>query len=470
MMRQPPPPLIEPERQHTELLADIAAHGQPGDPRLHLWWLGQSGFLLKHDGRVFLFDPYLSDSLTEKYAATDKPHIRMTARCIEPALLPRPEFVTASHIHTDHLDAATLRPLALSHPGLRLVLPWPILDEARARLGDAPVEFLPLDAGQHLAGDGWQLHALPAAHNDLKTDAEGRHHYLGFLLRAGPFTVYHSGDTLWHAGLVPALLPGSQAEAQNSRLEPSAAPLLDQPCDVMLLPINGHQPARRVAGNLNGTEAAALARACRARLVIPCHYDMFTFNTEPPGEFAAACARLGQPFEIMRCGGRVSVSRTPSPPAMSSNISSQIHAAIEDKPTNQPHSSSSASIDKTASPRMRREPTSRTGWWLAGLLERHSFTDRPPYWNNYRLVRADDWRSAFRKASEMGERNVITGNAAFSDHQEFLGVTDLVPLYESLEDGAELLWEELNFSEEGQNEPPLQVYSEADFEELFEKD
>ncbi|MCB0048941.1 MAG: MBL fold metallo-hydrolase, partial [Caldilinea sp.] len=50
--------------------------------RLQIWWLGQSGFLVQWQGHHLLFDPYLSDSLTRKYAATDKPHDRMTGRVI----------------------------------------------------------------------------------------------------------------------------------------------------------------------------------------------------------------------------------------------------------------------------------------------------------------------------------------------------------------------------------------------------
>ena len=49
--------------------------------------------------------------------------------------------------------------------------------------------------------------------------------------------------------------------------------------DVALLPINGRDQARRVAGNLNGAQAARLAHDINAKLVIPCHYDMFEFNT-----------------------------------------------------------------------------------------------------------------------------------------------------------------------------------------------
>ena len=96
-----------------------------------------------------------------------------------------------------------------------------------------------------------------------------RCHYLGFIVEFGPWCLFHSGDTL----LAPRPRPSGCSQ------EP----------DRCLLPINGNKPERRVAGNLNGSEAAALARACGARMAIPCHYDMFEFNTETPEEFSACC-------------------------------------------------------------------------------------------------------------------------------------------------------------------------------------
>ena len=64
--------MIVPRLAHETLLADVAAARQ-NDTALHVWWLGQSGFLVQWRGTHLLLDPYLSDSLTNKYAATDKP-------------------------------------------------------------------------------------------------------------------------------------------------------------------------------------------------------------------------------------------------------------------------------------------------------------------------------------------------------------------------------------------------------------
>ena len=72
--------------------------------------------------------------------------------------------------------------------------------------------------------------------------------------------------------------------------------------DVALLPINGSAPERRVAGNLDGPEAARVGHAIGARCVIPCHYDMFEFNTAHPDAFTAEAQRVGQRYQVLRAG------------------------------------------------------------------------------------------------------------------------------------------------------------------------
>ena len=69
---------LKPAQQKGEaLVADVAERYQDAsEDGFGIWWLGQSGFLIKFRGQLLLFDPYLSDSLTVKYAETDKPHVR----------------------------------------------------------------------------------------------------------------------------------------------------------------------------------------------------------------------------------------------------------------------------------------------------------------------------------------------------------------------------------------------------------
>ena len=273
--------MIRPLLQDDDLLDSVRA-AREFPEQLHLWWLGQSGFLVQWRGRHLLFDPYLSDSLTHKYAATDKPHVRMTERVIDPARLGFVNVVTSSHNHTDHLDAETLGPMSRANPNLKLIIPEANREFVANRLAislDLPIG---LDAGRSVSCDHFKIHAVPAAHNELERDSGGRHKFLGYIVEAGPFTLYHSGDTLRYEGMVEWLTR--------------------QRIDIALLPINGNLPERHVAGNLDGPEAAALAKDIEARLVIPCHYEMFEFNTASPVPFADAATRLGQPHRVLRAG------------------------------------------------------------------------------------------------------------------------------------------------------------------------
>jgi L-ascorbate metabolism protein UlaG (beta-lactamase superfamily) len=128
---------------------------------------------------------------------------------------------------------------------------------------------------------------VPAAHNEIDRDELGRCLYLGYVMRFGKVTVFHSGDTLRHPQMADLLRSFS--------------------IDLALLPINGNRPERRVAGNLFGNEAAQLAHDIGARLVVPCHYEMFEFNTESPDLFVKTCRSINQPYHVLRCGERLSM-------------------------------------------------------------------------------------------------------------------------------------------------------------------
>jgi len=249
-----------------------------------VWWLGQSGFLLQWNGRCVLFDPYLSDSLTKKYASTQKPHIRMSELVIQPDLLDFIDVVTSSHNHTDHLDGETLKPLLRRCKDISFIIPEANRKFVAERV-ECPQEFpLGLNDGESLTIDGFTFHGVPSAHNQLERDQEGRCKFMGLVVTFGRFSVYHSGDTLWYEGLEKLLKPFQ--------------------VDVAFLPINGNDPARGVAGNLDAREAAQLGKEIGARVVIPHHYNMFVFNTADPQDFSREAKRIGQPYKILELGER----------------------------------------------------------------------------------------------------------------------------------------------------------------------
>ena len=275
--------MIIPRLSGERLLEDIAA-ARHTRHAFHLWWLGQSGFLLQWQGRHLLIDPYLSDSLTLKYAESDKPHVRMTENVIDPQRFDFIDVVTSSHNHTDHLDAQTLLPLMQVNPQMTVLVPAANRDFVADRLQCPEGRLTTLDADESREIAGFQFLGIPAAHEQMDRDASGRYPYLGYVIRFGEWSLYHSGDTVIYEGIV-------------ERLRPAAV-------DVALLPINGRLAERRVAGNLWGAEAAALACDIGAGVVIPCHYEMFEFNTVTTDQFVAAAERLSQPHVVLECGQR----------------------------------------------------------------------------------------------------------------------------------------------------------------------
>jgi L-ascorbate metabolism protein UlaG (beta-lactamase superfamily) len=280
--------MIEPVHHGPELIDELE-RSAPAPGSLHVWWLGQSGFLIKSRRGLLAIDLYLSDHLTKKYAATNRPHERMTRAPLCGSDLTGVDIVLASHKHSDHLDPETLPDLLRSSNAI-LVIPEAIRDHALA-LGLPERRLVGLDAGDRIEKAGFSIRAVPAAHESLDTDSHGRHLYLGFVIEAEGLRLYHSGDSLAYAGLPEQLG--------------------EEPFDVLFLPINGRQSERGVPGNMTAAEAVDLAGKIAPRFVVAHHYDMFRFNTVPVAEFAEEARRLksGVVPRILSCGECWEVTR-----------------------------------------------------------------------------------------------------------------------------------------------------------------
>lgn len=279
--------MIKPALQDDAFLADVAL-AKDNPEHIHLWWLGQSGYLIQWQGHHLLIDPYLSDSLTKKYAGTNKLHVRMTERVIAPEKLDFVDVVTSSHNHTDHLDGGTLIPLLKANPTLTVIVPRANVGFAAERLQVSPERLTPIRTGDPpLEIYPFSIEAIPSAHESLEQDENGNHRFIGLIVRLGEWTIYHSGDCIPYDGLVEQLKRWK--------------------IDLALLPINGRDPARGVSGNFTAREAAQLGKDIHAGLVIPCHYEMFEFNSVSPEEFVEAAKDFGQRYRLLNCGERLSL-------------------------------------------------------------------------------------------------------------------------------------------------------------------
>ena len=257
------------ERALAGSLADELRRPHEG---VSLAWLGQAGFLLRIDASVLLIDPYLSDSLAEKYRGHRFEHRREMAAPIAPDALPRVDLVLCTHRHGDHMDGGTLPVIARAHPGCRFVVPAAEAAHARDMLPAAIL--VEADAGEALSIDGIAITPVPAAHERLETDGAGRHRFLGYGIEALGARLYHSGDCVPFAGL------------------PERVAALG--ATVALLPVNGRDRERAEAGipgNFSLPEAIALCRDVAIPILLPHHWGMFSFNDCDPAAIASA-ARL----------------------------------------------------------------------------------------------------------------------------------------------------------------------------------
>ncbi len=254
------------------LVEAMAQPTAPDTPRLH--WLGQAGFVIETGTTRIVIDPYLSDTLAEKYRGTARPHERMMPAPIAPADLKPVDLVLCTHHHTDHMDPGTLIPLIDANPQAILAAPRASLAvvRERSRLPDDRLRLI--DAGETLPHAGVTITATRAAHETLETDTAGNHRFLGYLIDTGALRIWHSGDCIPFEGLIDEV----------AALKP----------DIALLPVNGRRPElsdNGVPGNFTLYEAIDVATAAGCTTMIAHHYGLFAFNTEVPDVIDAEASR-----------------------------------------------------------------------------------------------------------------------------------------------------------------------------------
>jgi L-ascorbate 6-phosphate lactonase len=277
--------MIQPVLKGQALLDDITV-AQPANGQVCVWWLGQSGYALKTASELIYLDLYLSEHLTKKYAETEKPHIRMTEAPLHGADITNAEWVFASHKHSDHLDPGTLPDLFAASPKTKLILPAAIVDHA-ASLGLDRARLISTWGNETVRAGNMLIHSIPSAHPTFEYTEQSGYPFLGFVIEVDDVTIYHSGDTLAYDSL-------------DERLRPFKP-------DILFFPVNGtdaRRDALHVPPNMNAAEAVELAQKVGSGVVIPHHYDMFTFNTSDVNDFAALAQAANIPFAILQPGAR----------------------------------------------------------------------------------------------------------------------------------------------------------------------
>ena len=223
---------------------------RPG--HITLWWLGQAGFLVKTPrGQVVVLDPYLTNSCKAIGDENGLDFDRQVPPPIAAEELAGVDVWLFTHSHQDHCDPETVTAARRAGGRGPYIAPAETVEKL-VSLKVPPDETLMIWPNKtHTVGDlnVRATFAIPSSGDDLT--------HVGYLLtpKDGP-TVYFTGDTTWHDLL-------AEAVAEHKP-------------DVLVTVIN---PAFR---NLSPAEAALLARRLDVKAAIPCHYDLFADNCQPP--------------------------------------------------------------------------------------------------------------------------------------------------------------------------------------------
>ena len=248
----------------------------PIDSRIAAWWLTQASWMVRfQNGPLILIDPWWRDLF-----AGDRWGKLLGEFPLEPEEHPEPDLVLCTHWHDDHICPESIPRLATHFPSVKFVVPnrsvnlfneWNISED----------RIIPMKGSDSIVVDGIEIHAIPAAHEELDINEDGAW-YLGYVLNYNDSVVLHMGDSRPYPGWHSAFKKASKHY------------------DLVFACINGND-------NLRHDEAVDLAMELEPELIVPMHYGMDPGNTVDPQIFVDEISDRfpTQSYVVPEVGGRI---------------------------------------------------------------------------------------------------------------------------------------------------------------------
>ena len=240
--------------------------------RDYLTYLGHATVLIEVEGVRVMTDPVLRSAASLLYRMPGAADVRQYTEV---------DLVLISHLHHDHLDLPSLRRL---RDDPLIVVPQGAEAWMRSKGFTNVTEMTPGDTMNHR---GVTVRCTVAIHSGKREPRGPVALAVGYVIEAGPATLYFAGDTDIFPGMVD-LVPGE--------------------LDVALIPVWGWGLVLG-DGHLNPQTAADAVALLRPRYAVPIHWGTlavaglhrmkFQRMQTPPHEFAKAVARIGSGTEVL---------------------------------------------------------------------------------------------------------------------------------------------------------------------------
>ena len=249
--------------------------------KIKIFYLGQSGYVLKTKESIIYIDPYLSDYIQNPKGLNDDYMTRSYSSPINPKKIQKCNAIICTHSHVDHMDPWTIKKINTD-----FILYCSLGAYSKSIVEKNPSNLIFLKPKESVKIKKLIIQPLSAAHYNIK-DEYGRPDCLSLIIKFNKINLFFWGDGIIYDGQIDLL--------SNIKF------------DYFFAPINGRDVFREkkgIIGNLNEEELAKICSKINIDCVIPNHYDMFDNNTGSTKKFMEEINKKcpKQNIKILKCG------------------------------------------------------------------------------------------------------------------------------------------------------------------------